>query len=56
MVACSEDFHFANDIDGALAIFRSYCYGANVTEAVDLISTDKRKCSFGAIVCIATAY
>ena len=34
MVACSEYFHFGDDFDAALAISRSYRYGAKVTKAL----------------------
>ena len=41
MAACSEDFLFGVDFDAALAIFRSYCYSANASEAVEKVADEK---------------
>ena len=46
-------------IDAVLAIFLSYWYGANASEAVEKIATgekDYHKCFLCVIVWIATAY
>ena len=59
MAACSDDFYCGDDFDAALAIFRFYRYGVNVSEAVQKIATDEKvyhKCSLYLIVCIAIAY
>ena len=60
MALSSEDFLCEDDFEVAiLAIFCSYRYGANVSEAVEKITTDEKdyqiKCSLCVIVCIATA-
>ena len=57
--ACSEGFLCRDDFDAALAIFRSYFYNANASEAVEKIDTDEKdchKCSLCVIVWIITAY
>ena len=59
MAASSEDcIFFGDDFDGFLAIFRSYRYGANASEAVGKIAADEKyhKCSLYVIICIATTY
>ena len=38
---CSEDFYCGDDFDAVLAIFSSYRYDANTTEAVEKISKMK---------------
>ena len=56
IVACSEDFYSGDDFDAVLAIFGSYRYHANATEAGGKITTDEndyRKCCLRIIVCIA---
>ena len=42
MAACSEDFYCGDDFDVVLAIFRSYSWGANASEAVRKISSDEK--------------
>ena len=42
--ACSEGFLCGDDFDAALAIFRSYFYNANASEAVEKIDTDEKDC------------
>ena len=47
MAACREDFLCGDDFDAVLAIYRSYRYGANASEAVQKIVTgekDYHKC------------
>ena len=60
MTASSEDcIFYGDDFDGVLAIFLSYRYGANASEAVGKIATDEKyyhKCSMYVIICIATTY
>ena len=60
MAASSEDcIFFGDDFDGVLAIFLSYRYEANASEAVGKIATDENyyhKCSMYVIICIATTY
>ena len=59
MTACSEDFLCQDGFNAALAIFRSYCYNANASVAVEKIATDEKdyhKCSLCVILWIATAY
>ena len=56
MAPCSKDFLRGDDFDAVLAIFRSYRYGENASEAVEEIVIDEkdyRKCSFCVTVCIA---
>ena len=48
MAALRKDFLSGGDFEAALAIFSSYDYGANASEAVEKIATDEkdyRKCS-----------
>ena len=59
MAASNEDFLCGDDFGVVLAMSRSYCCGANASEAVDKISTgekDYHKCSLSVRVRIATAY
>ena len=59
MAACSENFPHGDDFDDVLAIFRSYRYGANASEAVENITLDEKnyhKCSLCVTVGIATTY
>ena len=59
MATCSEDFYCGDDFDAVLAIFSSYRYDANTTEAVEKISEDEndyQKCSLCVIVCLAISY
>ena len=56
MADCSEDFLCIDNFDAALAIFCSYCYCANASEAIENIATDEkdyRKCSLCVILWIA---
>ena len=48
MAACSDDFLRGNYFNAALAVFLSFCYSANASEAVETIATDEKdhhKCS-----------
>ena len=59
MAAGGDDFVCGNYFNAALAIFSSYCYNANASEAVEMIPTDEKdyhKCSLYVIVWIATVY
>ena len=42
MAAFSEDFHSGDDFEALLAIFCSYDDGANASEAVEKIATEKK--------------
>ena len=55
----AEDFLCRFGFDAVLAIFRSYGYGTNASEAVEKIAANKKdyhKHSFCFIICIAAAY
>ena len=59
MAACSEDFLCWDDFDTVLAIFCSYRYGANISEAAEKIAItgkDYHKCCLCVTVCIITTY
>ena len=59
MAACCEAFLCGDKSGAALAIFRSYDYGASASEAVEKTAADGknyRKCSLCVIACIATVH
>ena len=54
MAAFNKDFLSGNDFEAVLLIFCYYDYGANASQAVEKISTDKKdyhKCSLCVKVC-----
>ena len=53
-VAFCEELLCENDFEAVLATFCCYDYGANASEAVQIIATDQKdyhKCSYCVIVC-----
>ena len=59
IAAYHKQFPCVDDFDAVLAVFCSYCYDGNASEAVEMISVNEKdylKCLLCVTVCIATTY